>query len=80
MEKVYKLNSDKEINQDFRMANHDDNRKNNNKEHKHRSKIQPIKRNKNNKPSSPTVKETSLKETHTKENNKEDKDETMDTI
>ena len=61
------------------MEDHDDDRKNDNKEHIHRAKGRPIKNKKKNKPSSPTVNETSLKATHNKETNEEDKDETMDT-
>ena len=76
---MYDLNIDKELNGDFRTSDHDDNRKNGNKEHIPTAKLRPIQKNKKNKPSSPTVKETSLKSTHAKETNEEDKDETIGT-
>ena len=61
------------------MADNKDERFNDNKEHIPRGNGQPIKNNNNNKPSSPTVNETFLKESHNKETNKEDKYKTMGT-
>ena len=77
--KVYDLNIDKEINEYFGTSDHENNSDNNNKQHIPRSKGKPIKKKKKNKPSSTTVKETSLKSTHTKETNKVDKYDTMNT-
>ena len=77
---MYEPDSDDKINGDFGMSKHDDNRNNDNEEHIPRERGWPIKKTKKNKPSSLTVKEISLKVTHTKEPNKEDKYETMDTI
>ena len=79
MVKVYVLNSDKELNEDFGMADNDNKRDSYNEQHIPRSKVQPIKNNRKNKPSSPKAKETSLRATYTKETNEEDKYETMDT-
>ena len=67
---MYDLNSDKELNGDFRTEDHNNDSDNDNKKHTHVAKEQPIKKNKNNKPSSPTVKEKYLKATHNKETNK----------
>ena len=61
------------------MAYHEDDSDNGNEEHIPRAKLLPIKNNKKNTPSSPTVKETFLKATHNKETNEEEKYETMDT-
>ena len=77
--KVYDPDSDDELNGDFRMAENGDNSDNDNKEHIPRAKVRPIKNTKKNKPSSLTFKETSLKVTHTKETNKKNMDEIMDT-
>ena len=69
---MYDLNSDEELNGDFRTADHDNDSGNDKEEHTPREKGRPInKNNKNNKnkPSSPTVKETFLKATHNKETN-----------
>ena len=74
---MYHLNSDKEINGDFRMADNGDNSETDDKEHILREKRQPIKNNKTNKPPSLTLKEIPLKATHTKKTNKEHKDETQ---
>ena len=52
------------------MADHDDNRDNDDEYHIPREKGLPIKNNKNNKQPYLIVKETSLKATHTKETNK----------
>ena len=70
MVKLYDLNSDKEINGYFRASDHNNDSGNDNKEHVTRAKGRPIKKNKKNKPSSPTVKEKFLKATHNKETNK----------
>ena len=61
------------------MAYRDDYSNNDNEEHIPRTKLQPIKKKKKNKPSYPTVKETSLKATNNKETNKKEKVDTMDT-
>ena len=71
---MYEINSDKELDGDFGTSYHDDDSNNYKEENIPRAKGQPIKKNINNKLSSPTVKETLLKETHTKETNEEDKD------
>ena len=80
MAKVYDLNSDKELDGIFGTEDHDNNINNHNKEHIPRAKGRPIENNKKNKPSSTTIKETSPKAAHTKETNKEDKGDKMDTI
>ena len=76
---MYDPDSDDELNEDFGMIEHDDNSRNDNKEHLPRSKIRPIKKTKKGKKSFLTVKKSPLKETHTKKINKYDNDETMDT-
>ena len=77
---MYDTDSDKELNGDFGMEYHDNDIDTDDEEHLPRAKVRPIKNNKNNKPTSLTVNETSLKSTQTKETNKEDKDNTRDTI
>ena len=77
--KVYDLNRDKEINGDFRTADHNNDRGNNNKDYTPRAKLRPLKNKNKNKTYSPTVKGKFLKATHNKESREEDKDETMDT-
>ena len=77
--KMYGLNSEEELNGDLGTKDHDDDSCNDNEEHIPIAKGRPIKNNKRNKISSPTVKETFLKVTHNKEINEEDKYETKDT-
>ena len=76
---MYNPDSGDDIHEDFRMSEYDDHSDNDNKDHIPRAKGQPIKNTRKNKPSSLTVKTSTLKETHTKKINKEDNDETMDT-
>ena len=76
--KVYEPDIDNELNRYYRMAEHNDNSKNDNKDHIPRAKVTPIKKNKKIKPSSLTVKETSLKVSNSRETNNKYKDETMD--
>ena len=76
--KVYDLDIDNTLNRYYRMAEHNDNSNNDNKEHIPRAKLTPIKKNKKIKPSSLTVKETSLKVSNSRETNNKYKDETMD--
>ena len=52
------------------MEDHEDDIENNKKQHIPRAKGKPIKNNNNNKPSYLTVKETLLKENHTRETKK----------
>ena len=66
MAKVYDPDSDDELNEYFRTTEHDDNIENDNKEHIPRAKGRPIKKDKENKKYSLTVKETSMKVTHTR--------------
>ena len=65
----YYPDSEDELNGYFGIAEHDDNSDNDKEEHIPRSKWQPIKNTKKNKPSSITLKETLLKVTHTKKTN-----------
>ena len=53
---MYDLNSNKELNEDFRISYHDDNIKNNDEDQISKAKGRPIKNNKNNKQSFLTVK------------------------
>ena len=63
--KVYDPDIDDELNGDFSMSEHDDDRGNDKEKHIPREKVRPIKNTNNNKPSSLTVKETYLKVNHT---------------
>ena len=76
---MYDPDSDNELNEDFGMVEYDDNTNNCNKEHIQRAKGQPIKNNKNNRPSSTTVNKSSLKATRSNKIYKGDNYETMDT-
>ena len=69
MTKVYDLKSDEKLNGDFGTVVYDDDRENDNKEHIPRVKGLTIKKKNKNKPSFPTVKETSLKSNQNKERN-----------
>ena len=77
---MYDPDSGDELNGDFGMEKNDEKNVNDNEEYIHRAKGRTIKKNYKNKPSSPTVKESFLKVTHTKETKEEYKYETMDTI
>ena len=67
---MYDINSDEELNGDFRLVDHDNYSGIDNEEHISRAKRRPIKKKNKNKQSSTTVNVTFLKEIHNKETNK----------
>ena len=77
---MYDLQRDKELDVEFGKVDHNDDSGNDNEEHIPREKVRQIKKNIINKKVSTTVQGTFLKANHSKETNKEDKDDTMDTI